>query len=143
MKDRRGEASLADYQSRHPTKHAAETSRQQKAAVQYFSYLATTSTLKALKIQDMERSTQSDATLQAVTEGIQKGNCHFVVKRPGVDIEEFRLLERVKDELIVTVSGNLILRGTRIVIPKSLQDHVVSLAHEGHQELVKNKVTVA
>ena len=45
----------------------------------------------------------------------------------------------MKDELAVSASGNLILRGTRIVIPKSLQEHVVNLAHEGHQGLVKTK----
>lgn len=58
-----------------------------------------------------------------------KGNWHLVVKRPGVNPTEFRLLERVKDELAVSASGNLNLRGTRIVIPKSLQEHVVNLAH--------------
>ena len=84
-----------------------------------------------MKTRDIETATQSDTTLQAVAEAIQKGNWHYVVKRPGVDIEEFRLLGRVKDELTVTASGNFILRRTRIVIPKSLQDHVVSLAHEG------------
>ena len=45
----------------------------------------------------------------------------------------------MKDELAVSASGNLILCGTRIVIPKCLQEHVVNLAHEGHQGLVKTK----
>ena len=45
----------------------------------------------------------------------------------------------MKDELTVNASGNLILRGTRIVVQKSLQDHVVNLAHEGHQGLVKTQ----
>ena len=119
VKYRREEVNPADYLSQHPIKHAAETSRQQKVAEEYVSYLASTSTPKALKTQDIETATQSDATLQAVAEAIQKGNWHYIVKRPGVDIEEFCLLERVKDELTVTASGNLILRGTRIVIPKT------------------------
>ena len=139
VKYRRGEVNSADYRSRHPIKYAAETSRQQKVAEEYVSYLATTSTPKALKTQDIETATQSDATLQAVAEAIQKGNWHYKVKPSGADIEEFRRSERVKDELTVTASGNLILRGTRIVIPRSLQDHVVSLAPEGHQGLVKKK----
>ena len=45
----------------------------------------------------------------------------------------------MKDELTVSASGNLVLSGTRIVVPKSLQYHVVNLAHEGHQGLVKTK----
>ena len=138
VKYRRGETNPADYLSRHPTK-GAQTTRQQKVAEEYINYLATTSTPKALKTQDIEAATQADATLQGVAEAIAKGNWHLVVKRPGVNPTEFRLLERVKDELAVSTSGNLILRGTRIVIPKSLREHVVSLAHEGHQGLVKTK----
>lgn len=92
-----------------------------------------------MKIKDIEEATQSDATLKAVAEAVEKGNWHHVVKHRCVDVEEFRLLERVKDELTVSASGNLILRGTRLVIPKSLHEHVVNLAHEGHQGLVKTK----
>jgi len=139
VKYRRGDINPADYLSRHPTKHAAETSRQKKVAEEYVSYLTANSTPKALKTQDIEAATQSDATLQAVAEAITKGNWHDAVKSPRVDASDFRLLERVKDELTVSASGNLILRGTRIVIPKSLQEHVVNLAHEGHQGLVKTK----
>ena len=113
--------------------HAAETSRQQKVAEEYVCYLATTSTPKALKIQDIEEATQSDATLKAVAEAIAKGKWHHVVKHRCVNVEEFRLLERVKDELTVSASGDQILRGTRLVIPKSLHEHVVNLAPEGHQ----------
>ncbi|PFX30057.1 Retrovirus-related Pol polyprotein [Stylophora pistillata] len=139
VKYRRGEVNLADYLSRHPAKHEAETSRQQKVAEEYVSYLATSSTSKALKTQEIETATQDDATLQAVAEVIVKGSWHCEIKRPCVDAVEFRPLERVKDELTVSSSGNLILGGTRIVVPKSLQDHVINLAHEGHQWLVKTK----
>lgn len=37
------------------------------------------------------------------------------------------------------VLGNLVVRGTRLVIPKSLQKNVLTLAHHGHQGLVKTK----
>ena len=139
VKYRRGETNPADYLSRHPRTYAAQTTRQQKVAGEYINYLATTSTPKALKTQDIEAATQADATLQGVAEAVTKGNWHLVVERPGVDLAEFRLLERVKEELAVSASGNLILRGTRIVIPQSLQEHVINLAHEGHQGLVKTK----
>ena len=97
VKYRRGDINPADYLSRHPTKHATETSRQQKVAEEYVSYLTATSTPKALKTQDIEAATQSDATLQAVAEAITKGNWHDAVKCPRVDASDFRLLERVKD----------------------------------------------
>ena len=44
---------------------------------------------------------------------------------------------QVKDELCTY--GELLLRGTRIVVPKVLRDKVVRLAHEGHQGIVKTK----
>ena len=74
-----------------------------------------------------------------VAEAIQKGSWHHVVKRPCINIAEFWLLEKLKDELTVSTSGNLILRGTCMVIPKNLQDHVVKLVHEGHQGFVTTK----
>ena len=33
--------------------------------------------------------------------------------------------------------GQLLLRGSRIVIPQVLREHVQKLAHEGHQGIVK------
>ena len=120
---------------RYQAKHGAETSRQQKVAEEYVSYLPTSSTPKALKTQEIETVTQDDATFQAVAEDIVKGSWHHEIKRLCVDAVEFRLLEKVKDELTVSESGNLILRGTRIVVPKSIQDHVVNLANERHQVL--------
>ena len=82
--------------SRYPKLNAAQTTRQEKVAEGYINYLATTSTPKALKTQDVEAATQADATLQGVAEAVEKGNWHLVVKRSGVDIVEFRLLEQSK-----------------------------------------------
>ena len=39
----------------------------------------------------------------------------------------------------LAVVGGLIVRGARIVVPKSLRDKVVKLAHEGHQGITKTK----
>ena len=35
--------------------------------------------------------------------------------------------------------GKLVLRGTRIVVPKGLRAEVLRFAHEGHQGIVKIK----
>lgn len=34
---------------------------------------------------------------------------------------------------------NLLLKGSKIIIPKELQKKVITLAHEGHQGIVKTK----
>ena len=44
----------------------------------------------------------------------------------------------VRDELTVT-DDNILLRGKNVVIPASLINQVVALAHEGHQAIVKTK----
>jgi hypothetical protein len=45
----------------------------------------------------------------------------------------------MKDELSVNEQQNLLLRGDRIVIPQSLQNRCIELAHEGHQGITKTK----
>ena len=42
----------------------------------------------------------------------------------------------------ISVHDELILRGNRIIIPKSLRDKVINLAHAGHQGVVKTKQLV-
>ena len=56
-----------------------------------------------------------------------------------VDQVQLDSLLKVKDELTVNSAANLILRGSRIVIPTALQQRATSLAHEGHQGIVKTK----
>ena len=56
-----------------------------------------------------------------------------------VDETQLRLFVNVKDELTASSDSNLILRGNHIVIPASLQQRAVEIAHEGHQGIVKTK----
>jgi len=88
VKYRRGETNPADYLSRDRKLNAAQTTRQQKVAEEYINYLATTTTPKALRTQDVGAATQVDATLQGEAKAVAKGNWHLVVKRPGIDIAE-------------------------------------------------------
>ena len=43
----------------------------------------------------------------------------------------------IKEELWVI--GQVVMRGSRIVIPESLQKRTIMLAHEGHQDMVRTK----
>ena len=43
----------------------------------------------------------------------------------------------IKEELWVI--GQVVMRGSRIVIPESLQKRTILLAHEGHQGMVRTK----
>ena len=81
----------------------------------------------AVKIQEIESASAEDKELQAVRNCLVSGNWEKC-PRPFV---------MVRNEL--TFIGQVILRGTRIVIPKVLRQRVVELAHEGHQGIVKMK----
>ena len=81
----------------------------------------------ALRIKEIERVSAQDSELQAVKDCLIEG------KRDNAPKQYLP----VRNEL--TFIGHVILRGTRIVIPQALRKRVVSLAHEGHQEVVKTK----
>ena len=106
-------------------------------AEEFIDYITKTSTPKALDIKDISDATKQDATLQAVSEAITLGNWFKPSTRPGIDREIYAAMEKVKDQLALSSTHNIILRGTRIVIPSVLQQRVIDLAHEGHQGIVK------
>ena len=81
----------------------------------------------ALKIQEIERASADDEELQVVRSCLVSGNWEKAPK-PYV---------MVRNEL--TFIGQVILRGTKIVIPKVLRQRVVKLAREGHQGMVTMK----
>lgn len=43
----------------------------------------------------------------------------------------------VRVELTVLDDSSVLLRGHRIIMPRDLQHRALELAHEGHQDLVK------
>ena len=81
----------------------------------------------ALKIKEIERVSAEDPELQAVRRCLVEDRWNSAPKQ----------YLPVRNEL--TFIGHVILRGTRIVMPQALRKRVVSLAHEGHQGVVKTK----
>jgi hypothetical protein len=57
----------------------------------------------------------------------------------GEDVSELKLFAKVRDELTINEQLGIILRGTRIIMPCSLRERAIRLAHEGHQGLAKTK----
>ncbi len=139
MHYRIGEENPADYMSRHPSTDAEPCSRQEKVAEEYVNYIATTSTPTALTLSMVAETTGRDPTLRAVMDAVRSGRWYNVAKHPTVDPDTFRTYERLKDELTVGTTTQVIIRGTKLVIPKELQRRVVDLAHEGHQGITKTK----
>lgn len=57
------------------------------------------------------------------------------------ELEAVKTFRQIMSELSVTTDG-LVLRGTRIVIPESLQSRVVRIVHEGHLGESKTKALI-
>ena len=82
--------------------------------------LALSSVPKALTITEIQKATDADKSLRAVRAAMRHGRW---------DIDHLKSYKAVKDELTIS-SYNVILRGSRIVIPESLQQRAIDLAHE-------------
>ena len=82
----------------------------------------------ALSAREIEEASYNDAELSQVKGCVRTGNWEHCT---------FPSYAHIKDELCIY--GEILLRGSRIVVPKTLRDKVVRLAHEGHQGIVKIK----
>ena len=116
-------SNIADALSRlnqpKPKDVSSETEEMIRLAVQE-------STPIALTPREIERESEKDPELSSVRYYVQTGDWSQC-KMPSYLC--------VKNELCVI--GKLLLRGDRIVIPKSLRKTVLESAHEGHQGIVK------
>ena len=93
-----------------------------------YAYLMTMHAVpRAMTAKQIERESADDPDLERVREAIQTGN--WLGCDPGY--------RNVKGEL--SVMGQVVLRGTRIVMPFKLRAETLRLAHEGHQGIVKTK----
>ena len=91
----------------------------------YIRFVAQTATPKALSTRDVEEASADDDELSEIRKCIRTNQWHTLTNK--------RLLP-VKDELCTI--GFLVLRGTRILIPESLRETVLEIAHEGHPGIV-------
>ena len=84
---------------------------------------------KTLTITELEVATNKDRILQSLCAAIRLNRW---------DSDAVIPFKSVRDELTIG-DHNLILRGNRIVIPTSLQQRAIDLAHATHKGLAKTK----
>ena len=125
-----GSDNIADSLSRLSCCHSQEGEKMRNVAEEYVRFIAQTATPNATTTREEEHS-YGDAELCEVRWCIREGvwsNKECVIYFP------------VKEELCVI--GKVVLRGTRIVIPQSLRQQVLAIAHEGHVGIVATKLTL-
>jgi len=139
---KRGVDNPADYLSRHPQQLTKPSSREEQIAEEYINFVAEMAIPKALTREQIREKTDKDPTLCAVRDLVQSNKWHMMadmyMQNPNIDHATLKTYSKQSSELGMTSDG-LVLRGTRICVPASLQVHTVKLAHEGHQGLNKTK----
>ena len=88
--------------------------------------------LQAVTETDFREKCMADKVIAAVQEQL-----HSNWPRQSQLPAELRPYHAVKDEL--TMYNDLLYRGERLVVPQSLQQRIVALAHEQHQGIVRSK----
>jgi hypothetical protein len=84
----------------------------------------------AIPVTVIKEHTSTDSSLVAVQKAVESGDWTDKLVKPFLNI---------RDEIAVDNNNGVILRGTRIIIPATLETRVVKLAHTGHQGLAKTK----
>lgn len=140
VKYRPGHDNPSDYMSRHPIE-ITRASKESLSSEQYIQFIGEAATPKAMTLDAIKNATLEDTTLQAAAKMIRENSWYKLelIDIPGSDLRELKLLRNVKNELTVSTENDLILRGTRIVVPTSLRADAIRLAHVGHQGIVKTK----
>ena len=118
-----GPQNIADPLSRLVKGECRDTANE---ADDYVRFVAVSATPKAMSTRELEEASGNDEELQNVRDAIQTGN--FV---------KCRAYMAIASELCVV--GQLVLRGTRIVLPVKLRPAALALAHEGHLGIVGTK----
>ena len=131
---RPGHDNPADYLSRHPT-HLPPSDREQKIAEEYINYILSTSTPKAMTIDEVAMETAKDKTLTTVIQAIITNKWHGV--EDGINKATFHTLHANRAELSLAHKDSIILKGHQIVLPEALQNRAAKIAHAGHQGIVK------
>ena len=134
----------ADFNSRHPEptcdtekgNNVVETEFELKEPKEGFEKdimaVVRESVPEAVTVQELQQQTEMDPELSELKDAIARGY---------LTAEEKKLLGALYDPVFteLAVVGGLVVRGARIVVPRSLREKVVQLAHAGHQGITKTK----
>ena len=122
--------------SQHPMQRL-KPPRESANSEQCIEFIAESAAPKAIMLEDIKKATLKDATLQEAITMIRENRWHKIneIENPNIDKDELKMLRNFKDELTVSSQNDVLLRSTRIVIPRKLRPDAISLAHIGHKDL--------
>lgn len=122
-----GKENIADSLSRLLKNSTTTTSDLSDEAETHVHFITANAVPSAVTAEELEQAASEDEELQAIRQSLETGrwkDCH-------------KLYNAVNPELCIV--GNLVLRGSRIVVPAKLRPRILALAHEGHLGIVGTK----
>lgn len=128
VKYQAGKSNIADPLSRLPFPSGTQQpSACGDAAEQYINWIIASAEPRAIKLAEIQASSEKDAGFQAAKEGVFNDKW----------TEEAAPFKPFQTELCF--QGNILLRGSRMHMPVSLQTRAMELAHEGHPGISQMK----
>ncbi|UYV67691.1 hypothetical protein LAZ67_5001628, partial [Cordylochernes scorpioides] len=124
-----GKQNIADIFSRQPLSNTSDEKWLEDYVHKVLSI--TSEELQALSLKEIKVCTEQDPLFQKLKEMVQKGVWPYPLN------EEFKCFYKFKDEL--SIFDNLILKGSRILLPSKLIKRVLRIAHETHQGMTRTK----
>ena len=94
-------------------------------------------TPKAMSLEIIAAETKKDKTLRAVLEALRTNNWYDARIKEELPLNNlYKTLHKCKDEISM-YKDEIILKGSKIIIPETLQQQVVNIAHQSHQGINK------
>ena len=107
------------------------------------NFISSNAVPKAMTLAEIQHATTQDKTLQCVIHLTRNNGWHNLNNLPQEYCEanqaELHLFKHIKDDLTVNNGVTVLLKGSQIVVPMQLREKAVSIAHKGHQGIVKTK----
>ena len=129
---KKGSQNEADYLSRHPINKSQSESNEEQIAEEYVNYIIENTVPKTMTLEEVKDATRKDQVLQRVKKAVESGTWDT----KDLELQPYK---RCADELTVNNTKDIIMKGCRMVIPKSLQNRATKLGHVGHQGIEKTK----
>ena len=129
-----GRQNPADYCSRHPNPSTKCSERTTQVTEEYINLVIEAAVPPAMTTDIIKRHTLNDQVLQRILSLIRSNKWQDAASDP-----DLRPFYNIRDELCTNANNDIILRGTRIVLPQSLHQQAINIAHEGHQGIKQNE----
>ncbi len=114
--------------------------RSSRMADEYVNFIVDNTVPKAMTLKEVQTETKKDSALCKVMQYLCAGRWQNTPHdTDDADYPTLKALYRLRHELTVNADENVILRGTRLVLPTFLHHKAIHLAHIGHLGIVKTK----